>query len=336
MTDTPTDAATSPLIHLTTPPPAPKPAAPAPKSAAAAPKAQPSAAEWQNLSPQQRAEHQRSEIDALYGTFRGPERAPGVKVDQATYDKMTHDEKIAYAAEFNRPAPTNADGSPADPAALPVADPNAARVKIGETELTEAEWLRAASETAAKDANLLSLPAKPADYKLELPADFKAPEGVTFTFNEKDPIKGPVINAAREWAKANNITQEQFSGMLGLYAGSQAHEAKMISDGAKAQRDLLGAAGGARVDAVSRWLKAEVGDDLARPLLQTMVMEKQVRAYETLIQKKISQGVGSFRTTGREAPEADGRLPSGPEGDKIWDAMSYGAQKAYAEKFSQR
>jgi hypothetical protein len=328
----PTDAATSPLIHLTTPPPAPKPAA-------AAPKAAPSAREYADLSPQQRFENQQLEGDRVLGTYRGPERVRGVKVDDATYNKMTHDEKIAYAAEFNRPAPTNADGSPADPAdpaAPPAPDPNGPRIKVGDAEFAEAEVLAALADKAAKDANLLSLPAKPADYKLELPADFKAPEGVTFTFNEKDPIKGPVLTSAREFALANKLTQEQFSGMLALYAGSQAHEAKMISDGAKAQRDLLGAAGGARVDAVSRWLKAEVGDDLARPLLQTMVMEKQVRAYETLIQKKISQGVGSFRTTGREAPEADGRLPSGPEGDKIWDGMSYTQKKEYTGKFSQR
>ena len=325
MTDTPTDKTTSPLIHLTEPAPAPKPAA-------AAPKAQPSAAEWQNLSPQQRAEHLRSEIDAVHGTWR-PERAPGVKVDDATYNRMTHGEKVAYAQEF-QPKPGADPNAPADPAAPPVADPNAARVKIGETELTEAEWVSAAAEKAAKDANLLSLPAKPSDYKLELPADFKAPEGVKFTFNPADPIKGPVINAAREWAKANNITQEQFSGMLALYAGSQAHEASLINMAAKAEREKLGPAGSARVDAVARWLKVELGDDLARVQLQTMVSERHVRGFELMIQKKTSQGVGSFRTTGREAPEPDGRLPSGPEGEKIWDAMSYGQKKEYTEKFS--
>jgi hypothetical protein len=327
MTDTPTDAATSPLIHLTTPPPAPKPAA-------AAPKAAPSARELADMSPQQRFEHQQQEGDRVTGTYRGPERAPGVKVDEATYNRMTHGEKVAYAQEFQPKPSADPNAPPADPAAPPVADPNAARVKIGETELTEAEWVSAAAEKAAKDANLLSLPVKPSDYKLELPADFKAPEGVKFTFNPADPIKGPVINAAREWAKTNNLTQEQFGQLLGLYAGSQAHEAKMISDGAKAQRDLLGPAGTARIDAVSRWLKAEVGDDLARPLLQTLVTEKHVRAYETMIQKKTSQGAGGFRTTGREAPEADGRLPSGPEGEKIWNGMSYTQKKEYTEKFS--
>src|ERR1035437_483780 len=119
MTDTPTDAKTSPLVHLVDP-------APAPKSAAAAPKAQPSAAEWQNLSPQQRAEHQRSEIDALYGTWR-PERAPGVKVDDATYNRMTHGEKVAYAQEFHPKPGADPNAPPADPAAPPVPAQNAAR-----------------------------------------------------------------------------------------------------------------------------------------------------------------------------------------------------------------
>ena len=154
----PTDAATSPLIHLTTPPPAPKPAA-------AAPKAAPSAREYADLSPQQRFENQQLEGDRVLGTYRGPERVRGVKVDDATYNKMTHDEKIAYAAEFNRPAPTNADGSPADPAdpaAPPAPDPNGPRIKVGDAEFAEAEVLAALADKAAKDANLLSLPAKPA------------------------------------------------------------------------------------------------------------------------------------------------------------------------------
>jgi hypothetical protein len=323
----PTDAATSPLIHLTTPPSAPKPAA-------AVPKAQPSAAEWQNLSPQQRAEHQRSEIDALHGTYRGPERKPGEKISAEDYESLTYPERIAYAATHNRPAATNADGSPADPAAPPAPDPNAARVKIKDVDLTEAEWIAAAADKAAQDANLLSLPAKPADYKLELPADFKAPAGVKFTFNPADPIKGPVLTAAREWAKANDLTQEQFSGMLALYAGSEAHNAKMIADGAKIQKDLLGAAGTARIDAISRFLKAELGDDGARPFLQTLVTAKMVDGWERFIQKKTTQGAGGFRTTGREAPEPDGRLPSGPEGEKIWNGMSYTQKKEYTEKFS--
>ncbi len=47
------------------------------------------------------------------------------------------------------------------------------RVKIRETKLTEAEWLAAAADKAAREANLLSLPDKPADYKLDLPATSK-------------------------------------------------------------------------------------------------------------------------------------------------------------------
>jgi len=249
---------------------------------------------------------------------------------------MTFSERVAYAASFQDKPAINPDGSPADPAAPPVANPNAERIKVGEAEFTNEEILAALSEKASRDSNLLSVPAKPSDYKLDLPADFKLPEGVSFTFNAKDPIKGPALESAREWAKANSLTQEQFSSLLGLYAGSQAHEAKLIFDGAAAEKQKMGPAGTARVIAVTNFLKAELGDDLAKPFLQTLVLEKMVTGWERLIQKRTSQGVPGFRTTGREAPEANGHLPSGPEGEKIWSAMSYTQKKEYAERFPQR
>jgi hypothetical protein len=328
MSESPTDKTTSPLIHLTEPAPASKPAA-------AVPKAAPSARELADMTPQARFEHQQQEGDRVLGTSR-PAFKPGTeKISAEDYERLTYSERIAYAAAHNRPAETNPDGS-ADPAAPPVAELTGPRIKVGDAEFAEAEVLAALADIAARDANLLSLPAKPADYKLELPADFKAPEGVTFKFNDKDPIRGPVLTSAREFALANHLTQEQFSGMLGLYAGSIAHESKMISDGAKAEREKMGTAGTARIDAVTRFWKAQVGDEIARAIMQLTVTERQVRGYEIMIQKFTSQGSGRFRTTGREAPEPDGRLPSGPEGDKIWDGMSYGDKKAYSEKFSQR
>jgi hypothetical protein len=331
MTDTPTTADTSPLVNLTNT--APKAAA-----AAAAPpaKTQPSAAAWADMSPDDRAGFQRREIDAANNTYRPPDRKPGEKVDAETYEKMTFSERVAYAASFQDKPAANPDGSPADPAAPPVADPNAERIKVGEAEFTKDEILAALSDKATRDANLLSVPAKPSDYKLDLPADLKLPEGVSFKFDAKDPIKGPALESAREWAKANELTQEQFSSLLGLYAGSQAHEAKLIFDGATAEKQKMGPAGTARVIAVTNFLKAELGDDLARPFLQTLVLEKMVTGWEKLIQKRTSQGVPGFRSTGREAPEANGRLPSGPEGEKIWNSWSYHQQKEYSDKFTPR
>lgn len=258
-----------------------------------------------------------------------------MKVDDATYDRMTHQEKIEYAASFNQPG-QKPDGSPADPAAAPpAADPNAKLIKVGEAEFPEAEVLAALAEKTAHDANLASLPAKPADYKLDLPADLRLPEGVSMKFNEKDPLKGAAIAAAREWAKANNLTQEQFSSLLGVYAASQANEHKMIADGAKAERDKLGATGVVRVKAVADWLKATVGDDSARSMLLSLVTERQVVGFEKIIQKFTNPSGSNFRGNGREPPEQEGRLPSGKEGDAAWDRMSYTERKQYSERFSQ-
>ena len=285
------------------------------------------------MSPQQRFEQQQADTDRITGTVRpAPRFTPGVKVDEATYEKMTFSEKIEYAESFQAKAATNPDGSPAEPAAA-ADDLNGPRVKVGDAEFTEKEIRDALADKAAREANKASLPAKPEDYKFDLPADLKLPEGVSFAFNLKDPLKGPILANAQAWAKANELTQVQFSGLLGLYAASQSHEAKLIADATKAEREKLGPAGVVRVDAVSKWLQAMVGDKSAGAMVRTIFTADQVDGFERIIQRFTSQGGASFRTTGREAPEAEGRLPAGKEGEKIWNGWSYTRQKEYSERF---
>jgi hypothetical protein len=62
------------------------------------------ALDW-SLTPQQRFEKQQIAVDNLYGTTRFGVPM-GVKVDQATYDKMTYSGKKAYAEQFQaKPTP---------------------------------------------------------------------------------------------------------------------------------------------------------------------------------------------------------------------------------------
>ena len=51
--------------------------------------------------------------------------------------------------------------------------------------------------------------------------------------------------------------------------------------------------------------------------------------------KYSTQGGGSFSQRGREV-QVEGRLPEGPEGEKIYNSWNYSQRKEYADKFAQK
>ena len=178
---------------------------------------------------------------------------------------------------------------------------------------------------AADDVKRLTLPQTPDAYKVELPVDFKPPEGVEFKFKTDDPL----LSQARTMAHQMRIAQDNFSKLLGLYAGAQVATQQQIQTARNAEIAKLGATGSARVTAINTWL-----DAMGVSGLQGRVFTAgDVQAFESLITKFSSQGGGSFRQTGREVQQ-EGRLPAGAEGEKIWNSWSYSQQKEYAEKFT--
>jgi hypothetical protein len=171
----------------------------------------------------------------------------------------------------------------------------------------------------------LSLPQAPEAYEVKLPSDFKPPDGITFEFKKDDPL----LAQARTMAHAMGISQDNFSKLLGLYAGAQVASQQAITTARNAEIAKLGATGTARVTAINTWLEA-----MGVPGLQARVLTaSDVQAYESLITKFSGQGSGSFSQRGREVPEPEGKLPPGAEGDKIWDSWGYNQKKEYSEKF---
>jgi hypothetical protein len=227
-----------------------------------------------------------------------------------------------------------ADGETPDAAA----DGEAKRVKIGEIELTEAEWAELVAHKAESDLRTAQVPVSPGDYKLELPKDLKLPNGVQVRFgNPNDPNdpRGPSIRAFQDWAHKNGLSQGQFSSAMGIYAASQSHEQILVANAARAEVDKLGVSGPVRVDAISRFLRGHYGDAKARPMIAALATQAQVEIFEDLITRVSRQGGSPFNGGGRIPPDVPGKIPSGPEGDRIWNSMSYTAQKEYSERFSQ-
>jgi hypothetical protein len=279
-------------------PAAAKPAAPDPRA-------------WAEMSPDQRAAHQRAELDRQAG--RGPEHL------------HTRDSN-------NRPMIDGkyADGtSPqADPNSPPAPDAAAAaeKFKVGSKfEVTEAELEQMLQRQSAEDLKRATLPAAPEAYKAELPADRKLPAGIEYKFNNDDPS----LIAARNWAHANGMSQDQFSQVLGIYASHVAGQEAKLAEIARAEIAKVGPNAPQRVDAIGRWIRSEIGDADAKPILASLCTDAHLRFYERMQAKIMNQGAASFSQKHRDVE------PRGVD-DATWNSWSYSQKKAYSEAATAR
>jgi hypothetical protein len=198
-------------------------------------------------------------------------------------------------------------------------------------ELDEKDVRQIMTEMAAREARKATLPADPSAYTLDLPADFQMPEGVQWKWNTADPVQGPLLNMAREFAHAHNIDQAGFSKMISLYAAAQTHEMTLINKARTAEVAKLGATGPARIDAAVQFLRGNLGDELAKHLTVNLFTSGQIRAIEALQQRFTNQGGGSYSGAHREPPQKAGTVST-----EQYAQMSYTERKNYAAQFEQR
>lgn len=180
---------------------------------------------------------------------------------------------------------------------------------------------------ATADSARLARPQKPEDYKAELPATFKPPEGMKFEIDAADPM----IAQYRALAVEAGLDQATFSKGLGLIAAIRVGEAQQIKTAFDGEVAKLGASGPQRVDAVMTWLTAMGGED-AKPLakiLELAPVAGTVVALEKLMARFASQGAASFSQQHRSHDEP------GKVSDEEYNRMSFAEQRAYAAKFPQ-
>jgi hypothetical protein len=234
-----------------------------------------------------------------------------------------------------------ASGSPsATPSSPPSASPAAPPAPSRPEWLPEAHW---SAETAsikpdfgqhykdliafqaAETSRNLTLPQKVEDYEAKLPADFKAPEGVEY---QVDP-NNPGLPLARQFALEAGLSKDQFSKLLALDAGMKIAEMQRMNTIAAGEVEKLGAAGGARVDAVTTWWNAMTGDETFGKILKQFPTASFVNSVEKLMTRFRAQGVAAPNAGAREAP-----APNSPS-DTDWEKMSHAARKEYAAQFDQ-
>jgi hypothetical protein len=256
--------------------------------------------------------------------------APPAKVDDAAWSKMTIGERHNYAKQFfqggNTPPAADPATTPGDP---PTPAPAAGeKVKVGSLETSEAELVDLLKFKADRLAQQVGVPPDPSGYKAELPAELQLPPGVKV---EIDP-KNPAIIDFFKYAHSRGYGQQDVSAMLGFFASHQAKEQAEFRAAIDAEVKKCGPNVTARVDAISTWLRAELADDeLVKPMLATLVTDRQLRAWEKIAGKRTTQGAASFSQAHRaNDPVAPGRVS-----DEDYNKMTPAQKMAYAKQFPQ-
>jgi hypothetical protein len=271
---------------------------------------------------------------------RGPER-----VSAEAYERMDAATRYQYARQFDQtqftgPAAAGYDAPAPDPVAPKPAvpgepSPPAAVVdntlKLGDFTLTPddvATLFRQASENAIRATQL---PASATDYRTELPATFRLPQGGEFRFDEASPELG----ALREWAHGQHFSQQQFSEMLSFHAAAKGREDSAFAAAVQRERDQLGAAATVRVDAVAQWIKGTLGEghqDKAQALIRGLWSAKAVEGLELLASRFTTQGAANFSQAHRTPEPAPG---GGRVSEEVYNRMTQAEKWEYARGFDQ-
>jgi hypothetical protein len=196
------------------------------------------------------------------------------------------------------------------------------KLRVGSMELDEGDIRKIMAESAMRESRKATMPADAAGYTLNLPADLKLPDGMTWKWATDHPVQGPLLAAAKEFAFANGIDQAGFSKMMGLFVAHQTHEAQVVNQAKAAELAKLGATATARVDSITQFVRGMTGDDkLAASVTSMLFTADQVRAWEKIIGRITNQGVASFRQDGREL-NTGGKGPLSSMSDEQYNAMS--------------
>ena len=175
---------------------------------------------------------------------------------------------------------------------------------------------------ALEDSRRLSLPQRPEDYKVTNTPAWKPPPGVEFKLNPDDP--GMV--AARQYAQKHQISQDGFAELMDIYASVEVGSKQRIQQAHANEMAKLGANATSRLDAVTTFLKSQLGEDMARDVSKFLFTSTQVEAWEKIMATVRTQGASSY--TPQHAENAPTKIS-----DEEYAKMSFGERRAYAERF---
>jgi hypothetical protein len=149
----------------------------------------------------------------------------------------------------------------------------------------------------------------PEAYELSIPDEFKE---AGFDLDAKDPLIGEL----NEFARANNVSQEMYNGMVELYGKVNLAQAEWANEYKAGEMKALGDNAAARIDSISKWGRANLDAELFNGLEDAAVSAGAIRAIEALIGKT------------RNAPQVGKDAPAAPAVSKAdWNEKRFGSGK---------
>jgi hypothetical protein len=200
-------------------------------------------------------------------------------------------------------------------------------VKIGDAEYSFDQVNDALRFKAEQDIRKSGLPAVPEGYKIELPADFKPPEGIRFEFDQNSAE----LQNFRKLAHARGLDQQTFSEALGIYAANRIGEQQTLALARNAEMQKLGSAGPNRIAAIEVWLKSQVGAkaNIIVAQLKNFPVAGMVEMFEQLARNASNQGGAEYSQSGRQQEEPSGKIPG-------YENMSFAQKRAAQDALAAR
>jgi hypothetical protein len=183
------------------------------------------------------------------------------------------------------------------------------------------------TQFAAEEVRRNTLPKGPDDVKLDLPKDFKLPEGVEFKFDNTKPE----FAKSREVAVKRGLDSDTVTELMGIYAETQVGSTATYQAAQKAELEKLGANATARVTAIDNFFTGMLGAEDAKHIRGGMYSAGIVTALEKIVAKFATQGHASFRQDGREPGGQPGRVS-----EAEYNAMSPAQRWDYSRGFDQK
>jgi len=121
----------------------------------------------------------------------------------------------------------------------------------------------------------------PEEYELKLPEDFQIPEGVDAQLDSEDPL----LQAFLPWAKENNLSQDAFESIVGMYVNQQVSDYQMAEENAASQKALLGDNADKRLNDLAKWGKSNLDPEMYDKFASSLTTAAAVEAFEFIVGK---------------------------------------------------
>lgn len=137
---------------------------------------------------------------------------------------------------------------------------------------------------AERDSALASVPEKSDGYTVQLPSDFKLPDGTQLPEGQSAiDANDPRVRALRDLAHSEKWTQPQFEKVLAFGVNMDINSEKQLQTELNKEVEKLGSRGVERVKAVTSWLSAKLGAENAQSLHHMMYTAQQIESFERLM-----------------------------------------------------